>query len=80
MDKIEKFIRRLNVKERRELENVLDKIRHEDFEGLDIKKLKNQSGLFRVRKGRVRIVFQKSDNGVSVLLVERRSDDTYTKL
>lgn len=49
-----------------------------ELEGLHILKLKGNENVFRVRKGSLRIIYQKEENGEIVLLVvERRNEHTY---
>jgi len=55
------------------------RVLNHDFDNLDIKKLKGEGGILRVRKGDIRIIFQKTKNKIFVLSVERRSDTTYSK-
>ena len=77
MDKATKFLRRLSPKERLIVEEIIKKVDKGDTSELDIKKLKGQSGLFRVRHGAVRVIFQKTENTVVVISVDRRHEDTY---
>ena len=80
MDKISKALKRLNAKERKTVKSLLGKIQKDDTEGLDVKKLKERGDIFRVRKGYMRIIYRRKDNGVSVLAVERRGEKTYKNL
>ena len=47
------------------------------LDGTDIKKLKGQKDIYRVRKGDMRIIFVKTDFETYILAVERRTDTTY---
>ncbi|OGF26418.1 hypothetical protein A2331_05800 [Candidatus Falkowbacteria bacterium RIFOXYB2_FULL_34_18] len=76
MDKITKVLKKLNFKERERVKKILLKIKNNDLENLDIKKLKNKNSIFRVRVGRIRIIFKKDDK-ISLLTIERRSDIIY---
>jgi mRNA-degrading endonuclease RelE of RelBE toxin-antitoxin system len=80
VDKIEKALKKLTEKERREVKSILIKIQKGKTEDLDIKKLKGRNDIFRVRKGRIRIIFQKNNENISILFIERRSDKTYRDL
>jgi mRNA-degrading endonuclease RelE of RelBE toxin-antitoxin system len=80
VDKIEKALKKLTEKERREVKSILIKIQKGKTEDLDIKKLKGPNDIFRVRKGRIRIIFQKNNENISILFIERRSDKTYRDL
>lgn len=77
MDRVAKFLKKLLPQEREVLENVIAKVLAHDFSGLDVKKLKAEDGKFRVRKGRLRVIFRKTDDNIFILSVERRSDITY---
>ena len=78
MDKIAKALKSLLPKERKLIKKILLKIKNNSLSGLDLKKLKNCDNIFRVRQGRLRIIFKKHNNGrCFILTVERRSDKTY---
>jgi len=78
MDKISKALDKLSAKENRVIKNILLKIKNDFLAGLDLKKLKNKDDIFRVRKGKIRIIFKmKKNKQISILAIERRSDKTY---
>lgn len=77
MNKIEKFLSKLSVEERNKIKAVLGKIRRLDFKNLDLKKLKGEIDLYRVRVGSVRIIYIIDNKKVFFQNVERRSDNTY---
>jgi mRNA-degrading endonuclease RelE of RelBE toxin-antitoxin system len=78
MDAIEKALKKLNAKERERVKELLEKLALGALQGLDIKKLQGRDDIFRVRKGDLRIVYRKVGSAISVLLVERRSEQTYS--
>ena len=80
MDKIAKALKRLNPKERKLVKETLYKIKKENFEGLQIKKLKKRDDIFRVRKGNLRILYRKKKDKISILAIERKSENTYKKM
>ena len=80
MNKIEKFLKKLSKKERLNIEQCIKDIITDNTSLLDIKKLVGRQDIFRVRKGDIRIIYQKSNNSINLLLMERRSDDTYSNL
>ncbi len=80
VDKIEKALKKLTEKERKVLKSILTNIQKEKTRGLDIKKLKGRDDIFRVRKGRIRIIFRKKSENISILSIERRSGKTYKNL
>jgi len=77
MDAIEKALKKLSAEERRRVREILEKLAVNKMRGLDIKKLQGRDDIFRVRKGDIRVVYRKSGNVISILLVERRSEKTY---
>jgi len=78
MDRIAKFLNKLNQKERNTVKDILEKIKKGDIANLDIKKLKGESDYFRARKGEIRIIYKIGENGETTLLsIERRNDNTY---
>lgn len=77
MDKIEKVLKKLLNSERNEFRKILVLIQKGDFDTLAIKKLKGQKNIYRVRKGKFRIIFQKKNDTINILSLEKRSDNTY---
>jgi mRNA-degrading endonuclease RelE of RelBE toxin-antitoxin system len=78
MDAIEKALKKFNAKERERLKELLEKLARGALQGLDIKKLQGRDDIFRVRKGDIRIVYRKVGSAISILLIERRSEQTYS--
>jgi len=76
-DRITKSLDKMSVKERKRLEAVMKLIELGRLDGMDIKKLKGQKDIYRVRKGDMRIIFVKTDFETYILAVERRTDTTY---
>lgn len=80
MNKLAKALQNLSAKERKQIKNILLKIKNNSLSGLDFKKLKNCDDIFRARKGKIRVIFKKQENGgYFILAIERRSDKTYNK-
>ena len=77
MDKISKALQKLSVQEQRNLKDILTNINKGDFSELDLKKLKARKDIFRVRAGKMRIIFYKKESSIKILSIERRSDKTY---
>ncbi len=78
MDKIQKLLARLSVKERKQLQAVLALIVSGVVDQLDVKKLAGRQDIYRVRKGAFRILLLKTNRGWNIISVERRSDTTYS--
>jgi mRNA-degrading endonuclease RelE of RelBE toxin-antitoxin system len=77
MDKIDKAIQKLTNKEKRWIKEVVKALRSGRFDNLDIKKLKGEDDIFRVRKGKVRIIYQIRYGQTFILKVGHRKEDTY---
>jgi len=59
MDKIDKFLKKISQKERIEISELVASIIHSNVDGLDCKKLKGYSNIFRIRKGGDKNYFSK---------------------
>jgi len=78
MEQLEKALRKLRPDERKKILDILRKLRNRRLENLDLKKLKGRNDIFRVRHGRIRIIYRVDQKGaIFVLAIERRSDTTY---
>ena len=76
MDKIAKALKKLAAGEKKIVKALLLKINRRDFNGLDIKKLKGRPDIYRVRKGKIRIIYRFAKNKILILTAERRNDNT----
>lgn len=79
-DKIKKLLAKLSPKERDIVKLLIMRIKLDDIEGLDIKQLKGHDDLFRVRKGRLRIVYRKTPAEFLIVRIDRRNEQTYKDL
>jgi mRNA-degrading endonuclease RelE of RelBE toxin-antitoxin system len=77
MDKISKALKKLTEKERKLVKEMLERILSGDFFGFDIKKLQGQENIYRIRKGKLRIIYYFDGQEIDILALERRSDNTY---
>jgi mRNA-degrading endonuclease RelE of RelBE toxin-antitoxin system len=77
MNKIEKLLKKLNVKSRRRIEETLTLLFQGKLDNLDIKKLKGSGNKYRARVGRYRIIFTQSDDKIRLLNIDLRDDKTY---
>ena len=80
MDSIQKLLARLNRKERERVEEALKEVQDGNLDDLNVKKLKGESGLFRVRVGSTRIILTKEKDSMRVIAIDRRSESTYKDL
>lgn len=79
-DKIKKLLAKLNSQERELVKLLILRVKLDDTLGLDIKQLKGHTDLFRVRKGRLRIVYKKDANSFLIVRIDRRNEKTYKDL
>lgn len=79
MDAISKALAKLTEKERAQIKLILLKLASNQTRALNIAKLKGQKDIYRIRSGKIRIIFKYSNNQYFLLAVERRSDNTYRK-
>lgn len=79
VDKISKALKKFTPRERERLKELLKKLERGDVYGLEIKKLEGSTDIFRVRKGDIRIMFEKKKDDISILTIDRRSENTYKK-
>jgi mRNA-degrading endonuclease RelE of RelBE toxin-antitoxin system len=78
MDKIDKFLKKISQKDCEKIDNLVSKIIDRDFTGLNYKKLKGYSNIFRVRKGDFRVTFTVDENDtVDIISIGRKQEDTY---
>ncbi len=77
MNKLDKFLSRLDKKAREVVKGAMFIIISGDLSILDVKKLKGSKERYRVRVGRVRIIFDKTKFGNKIQEVSFRDDNTY---
>ncbi len=77
MSSLKRILSRFNKEEREIIEFLIEKIISLDWHNLDIKKLRGYQNIFRVRKGKIRIIFTKDKEKISIVTIERRREDTY---
>jgi len=74
MPNLKKLLSKFNKAERRAIESLIESIVSFNWRGLDVKKLKGYENIFRVRKGKLRIIFSKEKGEIFILAIERRRD------
>ncbi len=77
MPDLKKLLSKFTKKEREVIESIIKTIISLRWDNLDVKKLKGHQNIFRVRKGKLRILFAKDDKDIFILTIERRREDTY---
>lgn len=78
MNRIEKFLQKLQSSEREEANIAITRLVAHDWAGLDIKKLKGFGNLFRCRGGNIRIIFEVIGGDIVIIKAGRRNDTTYS--
>ena len=79
-DKIKKLLAKLSPKERELVKLLILRIKLDDTQGLDIKQLMGHPDLFRVRKGRIRVLYRKTKTSFVIVRIDRRNEKTYKNL
>jgi len=78
MDKISKALKKLTAEEKKRIKIILIKLKKNSLSDFDIKKLKGHSGIYRIKKGKIRIIYKiDKDGNKRLLTIERRTDNTY---
>ena len=80
MHRIDKFLARLDAKLRQKVLDIAERIKRGDINGLDVRKLKGSSDIYRVRVGRVRIKFTMNASSIRILNIDNRGENTYRDL
>jgi mRNA-degrading endonuclease RelE of RelBE toxin-antitoxin system len=74
MDKINKFLLKLSKKERSAILKILADIQNLKLNNYDIKPLEGFKNYYRLRKGKIRIVYTKQDNKSYLINISYRKD------
>ncbi len=77
MPSLKKILSKFSEAEQLEIESTIATVISLNWRTLDIKKLKGHENIYRVRRGRLRIIFSKEKKGISIFAIERRKEDTY---
>ena len=77
MPTLKKLLSKFSKEDRLVLESLIEKINSSNWSGLDIKKLTGYQDIFRLRKGKIRIIFRKYKLVTSIINIERRKETTY---
>lgn len=79
-DKIKKILAKLTVKEQEIVKLLILRVKLGDTDGLNISHLKGHTDLFRVKKGRIRIVYRMKSSKIIIVRIDRRNEKTYKDL
>lgn len=78
MDKINKALKKLTAEEREIAKAIFAKIDKGNLGSLNIKKLKGRQDIYRVRQGKIRVIYKIShDKKIFILTLGRKNDNTY---
>lgn len=78
VDKISKVLDKLTDKEKNQIKMILKDLLAGRYANYDLKKLKGRDDIYRVRKGKIRIIYRLDDDKqIYLLAIERRNDTTY---
>lgn len=80
MDRIQKFLRQLSPKPRRQVIEAIGAIAQNRLEGMDVKPLKGKKNWFRCRLGNTRIVFVRSRPGTNIVIEAEFRGKAYRRL
>jgi len=73
MDKILKFLKQLSKKKRERLLRLIESVLANEFKKKP-KKLKGFKNLYRVRDGKIRVVFKRDDKKNTIINIDYRKD------
>lgn len=75
-DKIQKALNKFSNQENEIVKNLLLKIKNKQLLNTDIKKLKGYNDIYRVRKGKIRIIYKINNDEIYLLAIERCAKTT----
>lgn len=77
MPSLKKFLSKFNENERKIIESLVKEVISFNWRKLDVKKLKGYQNIFRVRWGKIRIIFTKNNKDIFIIAIERRRENIY---
>jgi len=77
MDKVKKAIAKLPKELRQAFDDLSIRLLGRDFKGLDVVKLKGSKNVYRLKRGKLRIIFSMDTNNLEILEVGLRNEKTY---
>ncbi len=76
-DAITKFLAKVTSEERKLLSKIIEELLTDKMSARYGKKLVGSKDIFRIRKGKFRIIFKKTKTDCIILSVDQRSEKTY---
>lgn len=81
MNKIEKFLRRLNKKERQIFILLLKKLKEGSFNIPGVRKIRGKRNFYRIRIGKYRLIFCVKKNGdIEFRRITKKDEQTYKNI
>ncbi len=77
MPNLKKLLSEFNEQERKLIEGLIEAIILFKWDALDVKKLRGYQNVFRVRKGKIRIIFIRDKKDIFILSIDRRNEGAY---
>ncbi len=68
MNRVEKFLTRLQKKDSLVAEKIVEKLISKETENFNVKKLKGFQNRYRIRKGKLRIIYSQEENGAIYII------------
>ena len=72
MDQIEKFLRKVDSKTALKLGEMLEDIKTLNIKGYDVTKMEPKNILYRIRSGKIRVVFRRENGAGAPIYIEFR--------
>lgn len=79
-DQIDKNLAKFSRKELDIVDALLGKLCRGDIDDLNLIRLKDHQDVFRIRKGRIRIIYRTRNNKITLLSISKRDEKTYKGL
>lgn len=80
MNKTEKLLQKLNASTRGQIEMALLRLYAGELEGLDIKKIKGSTEIYRLRVGKYRVIYKQLNGRNELVEISLRNEKTYKNL
>lgn len=73
-DRITKFIRSLDEKTKRQLQRKLQLLKEDPFSTPGVKRMQGDENVFRLRMGKIRVIFRVNQNSVEIIDIDYRGN------
>lgn len=77
MDRLKKALAKLPKEHKANFDFIISRLLSGDFTGLQIAKIRGQKDVYRVKRGRLRVVFRIASREILIISVSLRSEKTY---